>query len=130
LLRFQDSLGSNCLPPQGLAACTRMKNADSQDAAPLRVTCPEHERESYDPDSRLHLHTQEWVKNDRSMIACLSKTAHIAESRLQRVRQDQTQSFGSSSDPVRGVFNRDGADEVTMPSKPIRLRPLNWINQS
>ena len=77
--------------PQGLAADTRMKNADSLDVAALRDltrTRPRRPKgKSRDSASRLHLHTQKIIKNDTSSWERLSKIAHIVSIALVWSRQ-------------------------------------------
>src|SRR5208283_4481700 len=67
--------------PQGLAAGTRMKSADSLGVAAscdLVRTQPRRPKgKSCDSASRLRLHTQKITKNDRAGFVRLSKIAHM-----------------------------------------------------
>jgi hypothetical protein len=81
---IRESLGPNRASPQGLAAGTRMKIADLLDVAAFRDLAGHDRgglmlRAAIQP-SRLRLHTQKIINNDRFMIVRLSKIAHMAES--------------------------------------------------
>src|ERR1051326_8516576 len=79
-LPVRESLRSNRVPPQGLAATARRKSADSLDVVAsrdlIRTRIPRPGLRSCYSALRLHLHTQ-IIKNDTCGWERLSKIAHL-----------------------------------------------------
>jgi len=144
-----------------------MKSADSLDVAAC-ISCSGQDEgglkvKSCDSASRLGVHTQKIIENDRFLTLRLSKIAHMAESRLHVKRPDQNVELSAGmmrirpqagarrcvgpywairiwhfkfsctieAHPVRAVFDREDAAQVTMPAPKDKLEnPTQRVHQS